>query len=84
MKIAILTALLVMIFIIACPYTGRCNPPEREYYEIRIYELANKDQEKRLEGDLKNAFVPGLHRLGISKVGVLKPRENDTSSILKT
>ena len=58
-------------------------PPAQEYFEIRTYHLANKDQEKRMDSYLKDALLPGLHRAGISKVGVFKPVGNDTSSSLK-
>ena len=59
------------------------TPPGREYYEIRIYEYADTDQEKRLDTYLKNALVPALHRAGSSKVGVFKSIGNDTAAVKK-
>ncbi|WP_044170339.1 NIPSNAP family protein [Flectobacillus major] len=47
--------------------------PRRDFYQLKIYHLKTKDQEKRLDSFLENAFLPALHRLGISKVGVFKP-----------
>lgn len=60
------------------------NPPKQEYYEIRIYQLANADQEQRLDTYLKNALIPALHKAGSSKVGVFKPVGNDTAAVRKT
>lgn len=57
--------------------------PKREYYEIKVYHLASKTQEERVEKFLKAAYVPALHRAGISKVGVFKPVEADTVSFGK-
>jgi hypothetical protein len=54
-------------------------PPSREFYEIRIYHLASPDQEKQVDNFLKIAYLPALHRAGISKVGVFKPVESDTA-----
>ena len=61
----------------------KANPPEQEYYEIRIYELSNADQEKRMDAYLKDAFLPALHRSGNRKIGVFKPIGNDTAAIRK-
>ncbi len=49
-----------------------------DYYEIRIYKLNSKAQEDRIDKYLKDAYIPALHRAGISKVGVFKPIESDT------
>ena len=50
----------------------------REYYEIKIYNITSKAQEERVERFLKDAYVPALHRAGVAKVGVFKPIESDT------
>jgi NIPSNAP len=56
------------------------NPPQREYYAIRIYHLANQQQEAEVERYLQKAFVPAVHRTGIKTVGVFKPVGNDTAT----
>jgi hypothetical protein len=53
--------------------------PAREYYEIKTYKLKGKLQEERVDAFLQNAYLPALHKLGIRKVGVLKPLETDTT-----
>jgi hypothetical protein len=57
--------------------------PKQEYYSIRIYQLKNSDQEARVEKFLQTAFVPAMHRLGFSEIGVFKPVGNDTAAIRK-
>jgi hypothetical protein len=53
---------------------------KREFYEIRVFHLQNKEQENRVDRYLKRALLPALHRHGFEKVGVFKPLGNDTSS----
>jgi hypothetical protein len=52
----------------------------RDFYEIKIYRLKDASQEARMDNYLKEAYIPALHRAGISKVGVFKPRETDPKS----
>ena len=54
--------------------------PKQQYYEIRIYQIADKSQEEKVDAFLKDAYIPALHRAGITKVGVFKPVETDTAS----
>jgi len=63
---------------------AQAQPSKQEYYEIRIYQLSNADQEKRLDAYLKDALVPALHRAGLSKIGAFKPVGNDTAEVRKT
>lgn len=55
--------------------------PQRSYFQIRIYQLKNQEQEQRIDQFLEHAFIPALHRAGIDKIGVFKPIGNDTASI---
>jgi hypothetical protein len=57
--------------------------PGLEYYQIRIYQFTKTEQEPILDGFLKNAYLPALHKAGIKQVGVFKPVTNDTSAIKK-
>ena len=50
----------------------------QEYYAFKIYHFKNQTQVERVEKFLKEAYIPALHRIGISKVGVFKPIEGDT------
>jgi hypothetical protein len=53
---------------------------KQQYYEIRIYQIADKAQEGMVDAFLKDAYIPALHKAGISKVGVFKPVETDTAT----
>lgn len=45
----------------------------KDFYQIRIYHLKSAEQETRLDQFLEKAYLPALHRTGISAVGVFKP-----------
>jgi hypothetical protein len=53
--------------------------PEREFYQLTIYHYNNSEQEKILDNYLKTAFIPALHKMKISSVGIFKAITNDTS-----
>ena len=44
-----------------------------DFYQIKIYHLKTAEQENRVDQFLKEAYLPALHRAGISSVGVFKP-----------
>ena len=69
----------ILILVFAFAFTSATVAPKREYYEIKIYHLSSKVQEERVDRFLKDAYLPALHRAGISKVGVFKPVEADTT-----
>jgi NIPSNAP len=52
---------------------------KQQYYEIKIYRIADKIQEGKVDAYLKDAYLPALHRAGIPIVGVFKPVEADTA-----
>ncbi len=70
----------LLFFLMTTAY-AHSNPPARQFYQIRIYQLKNAEQESRVDKFLQNAFLPALHRHGISQVGVFKPIANDTAAI---
>ncbi len=52
----------------------------KSFFELKIYHLKNNEQLTSVESFLKQAFVPALHKAGISTVGVFKPVANDTAT----
>ena len=44
--------------------------PAAEYYELRVYSLANAIQQKLVEDYWKDAAIPAMNRLGVKHVGV--------------
>jgi len=59
----------------------QASPPSAKqmYYEIKIYRINSAAQAATADKFLKDAFIPAMHRYGISKVGVFKPVEKDTA-----
>ena len=54
---------------------------EREYYELRIYQIYDFEKQQLMESHLRDAYLPALKRLGIERVGVFRnlKDENDHS-----
>lgn len=71
-------ASLMLLGILLAVVPSHSFAPGTNYYEIRIYTISDKDQEGEIDGFLKEAYLPALHRAGINKVGVFKPVETDT------
>jgi len=68
----------LLILVCALAMTSATVAPKREYYEIKVYNVTSSVQEEKVERFLKDAYLPALHRAGISKIGVFKPVETDT------
>ena len=69
---------LLLFFFLFFSFSVGANAASQEYYALKIYRFKNQAQIDRVEKFLKDAYVPALHRAGISKVGVFKPIEGDT------
>ena len=54
-------------------------PAKQMYYEIKIYRVSQPSQLETIESYLKDAFIPAVHRAGITNVGVFKPVEADSA-----
>ncbi len=73
-KLKILTVVCLLMFSIS----GMAA--KRNIYQIKIYTLENAQQEQGIDKYLKEAFIPAMHRAGISKGGVFKPVEEDENA----
>lgn len=73
----ILPALLLFLSVVINGFGA--GPADQQYYQIKIYRIANKSQEARIDAYLKETYLPALHRAGIPIVGVFKPVEADTA-----
>lgn len=56
------------------------SKPKQAHYQIIVYHLKSDAQIQQVDDYLKNAFLPALHRAGVSKAGVFKPIANDTAT----
>lgn len=57
------------------------NASKQEFYQIKIYHLKTDAQEKTVDDYLQKAYLPALHRSGITKVGVFKPLVSDQTAV---
>ena len=72
-----LTSLLLFMSVV---FSSFAVPPAKQmYYEVKIYRIKDKAQETTMDGYLKDAYLPALHRAGIPIVGVFKPIETDST-----
>jgi hypothetical protein len=55
------------------------KPAEKDIYQIKVYRMKTNDQVIQVDSFLKNAWLPALHRLGVSSVGVFKNVGIDTA-----
>lgn len=70
----------VLVALFATGSTLSAAPPAKQmYYEIKIYRISSASQAATTDSYLKDAFIPAMHRAGVSKVGVFKPIEADTA-----
>ena len=68
-----------LLFMLAVFNGNSQAPAKQEYFEIKIYHVAQKAQEDRVDVYLKEIYLPALHRAGIRQAGVFKPIEVDTA-----
>lgn len=67
-----LSAARLLIGLMAFFHLG-ASAQSRSFYQLKIYHLSTPQQEQNLDEFLGKAYLPALHRAGISKVGVFKP-----------
>lgn len=73
-------SLILFVAFILTVQIAEAQKSKREFYQLKIYTLANEQEEKVTDAFLKGAFIPALHRQGIKNVGAFKlvPNEKDT------
>jgi hypothetical protein len=69
----------IILLITSIFFCGILNAQSIAYYQLKVYSFADSAQLKRTEAFLQKAYIPAAHRAGISKIGVFKPNEPDTS-----
>ena len=72
--------LLFSITLLICFSSSAQN---KEFYQIKTYNLKSAAQLSVTENYLKEAYLPALKRLGINAVGVFKPKTFSLDSITK-
>lgn len=81
MKSRKLTIVLILAaLMVAMPFQiSSAQKGKQMYYELKVYRYSSPAQEQVTDNYLKNAFIPALHRAGITNIGVFKPVEKDTA-----
>ncbi|WPU92306.1 NIPSNAP family protein [Mucilaginibacter sabulilitoris] len=70
-----------IVLMIGCMSASSAGAAKRYYYQLKVYHYKTTAQEGRIERYLEQAYVPAMHRAGISQVGVFKPIQQDTADL---
>ncbi len=71
------------VFILLTVISTVIQAAQRDYYALKVYHLKDEQQLECVENYLKQAYLPAMHRAGISKVGVFKPIEETSETGLQ-
>jgi hypothetical protein len=89
--IKLLSFLFIILLFNSCNKTNNTNKVNdkttedtREYYQLKVYTFDSASQVATTDKYLKDAYLPGLKKIGITNIGVFKPIPNETDSIQKT
>lgn len=66
-------ALVLFILSFQCNMILADAPKEQQYYQLKIYHYNSSEQRHLLENFLEKAYLPALHRAGITNIGVFYP-----------
>ncbi len=77
-KLALSTAAFFCLLLFSI--TAGAKEKNREYYQITVYHFTDSEQEQAIDAYLKGTYVPALHRMGNTTIGVFKPIANDTTT----
>lgn len=87
MKIIKSLSLIALLFVISSfgikNQTIQAKEQSREFYQLKTYILNSDEQVQATDHFLKEAYLPGLKRLGIKNIGVFKPKPNATDTLKK-
>lgn len=87
MKIIKSLSLIGLLFVISSfvikDQTIQAKEQSREFYQLKTYILNSDEQVQATDQFLKEAYLPGLKKLGIKNIGVFKPKPNATDTLKK-
>ena len=83
MKTTKILFLVVLAFAITSFKSTKKTKQSREFYQLKTYILNSDEQVQATDKFLKEAYLPGLKRLGIKNIGVFKPKPNATDTLKK-
>lgn len=68
-----LVALCLALWCLCLAVPAFSQKSKGSFYQLKVYQLKDKEGEAQLDAYLQQAYLPALHRAGIAKVGVFKP-----------
>ena len=71
--IKVVSLIIILLTIVSSTFAG-------DYYQIKVYNIKNADQETLVDNYLKNAYIPAMHRAGFKTIGVFKPIADDPAA----
>lgn len=63
--------------IACCCFATQLAAQDREYYELRIYQISDIEKQELLLQHLEQAYLPALRRMQIDRVGVFTDMKNE-------
>ena len=78
MKELVKKIFLLAISIAALSSCNSLSYDDYEYYEYRVYKVKSASKQQDVLSFLEKAYVPGLHRLGLTRIGVFVNLKNNT------
>lgn len=72
-----------LLILVCLGFVSESQAKEPEHYALITYRISSQQQEATVDGYLKNAYLPALHRLGKKNIGVFKPATVDTAAFGK-
>jgi hypothetical protein len=70
-------------FVVKDQPVQKTKDQQREFYQIKTYVLTTDEQVQATDQFLKEAYLPGLKKLGIKNIGIFKPKKNATDTLTK-
>lgn len=68
----------IIVFLMTLPIVSM-QAQKTDYYLLKTYHYSSDEQGKRLSDYLEKAYVPALHEIGFSQIGVFTKIGNDTA-----
>lgn len=68
----------IIVFLMTLPIVS-LQAQKTDYYLLKTYHYSSNEQGKRLSDYLEKAYVPALHEIGFSQIGVFTKIGNDTA-----
>lgn len=72
---------LMIALMVGC--STQSSTSDFDFYQIKVYHLTSQEQMGRIDQFMKNAYIPAMHRAGIAKVGVFKPKQQESDTSLQ-